>query len=341
MLHLESHALRRPSALLTRHPSCSCSGHESPLCAAPPPAFTVACAAPWVRSRRTPVLPALRRLTRAAPLLHATGPVRRSRRAACTSACHQRPRAPVLTRPRRLRAFLHASCAPRVRAQRRTPPALGHRLRTPRPAPAHARASPAVAACAPMPEPLARPSHTPASRAHACAGARLLQSRAAWLLHLRAHAPGRARAPHAAWGRRPPCRSLPLCRGPPTCTPGHSARLLPRAPHRPAWAARPACCRAPPARHCLGRALRTCAELPCHCTREGETPGRRRSCSRTEGGKKERERRSWEKKGDASKEIRLREKRNREERELELSKDLCAILENCRGLSVKQNFPLI
>jgi hypothetical protein len=118
--------------VLTRHLSCSCSGPESPLCAAPPPAFTVACAAPLVRSRRTPVLPTLRRLTRAAPLLHATGPVRRSRRAPRTSAYHACRSAPVLARPRRLRALLHASCALHVRVQRRTPPALGHRLHAPR-----------------------------------------------------------------------------------------------------------------------------------------------------------------------------------------------------------------
>jgi hypothetical protein len=110
----------------------SCAACQSSSARAPPPAFTVACAAPLVRSRRTPVLPTLRRLTRAAPLLHTTGPVRCSCRAPRTSACHQRPRAPVLARPRRLRALLHASCALHVHAQRRTPPALGHRVRTPR-----------------------------------------------------------------------------------------------------------------------------------------------------------------------------------------------------------------
>jgi hypothetical protein len=35
------------------------------------------------------------------------------------------------------------------------------------------------------------------------------------------------------------------------------------------------------------------------------------------------------------------EKKNRGEGEMELPKDLCAILENCRGLFVKQNFPLM
>jgi hypothetical protein len=48
-----------------------------------------------------------------------------------------------------------------------------------------------------------------------------------------------------------------------------------------------------------------------------------------------------EKKGDAREGIRQRKKKNREERELELPKDLCAILENCRDLLVKQNFPSI
>jgi hypothetical protein len=38
---------------------------------------------------------------------------------------------------------------------------------------------------------------------------------------------------------------------------------------------------------------------------------------------------------------RERERKNREEREIELPKDLCAILENCRDLSVKHNFPSI
>jgi hypothetical protein len=86
----------------------------------------------------------------------------------------------------------------------------------------------------------------------------------------------------------------------------------------------------------LRRLLPHCCELllPAAPARE-KPPGRRCSCSRTEGGKKERKCRPWEKKEDASEEIRQREKKNREERELELPKDLCAILENCRGLSVK------
>jgi hypothetical protein len=52
---------------------------------------------------------------------------------------------------------------------------------------------------------------------------------------------------------------------------------------------------------------------------------------------------SWwrRKKGDAREEIRQREKKNREERELELPKDLSAKSENCRDLFVKQIFPLI
>jgi hypothetical protein len=36
-----------------------------------------------------------------------------------------------------------------------------------------------------------------------------------------------------------------------------------------------------------------------------------------------------------------RERKNREGREIELPMDLCANLENCRGLSVKHNFLLI
>jgi hypothetical protein len=36
-----------------------------------------------------------------------------------------------------------------------------------------------------------------------------------------------------------------------------------------------------------------------------------------------------------------RERKNREERELEFPKDLCIISKNCRDLFVKQNFPLI
>jgi hypothetical protein len=47
------------------------------------------------------------------------------------------------------------------------------------------------------------------------------------------------------------------------------------------------------------------------------------------------------KKGDAREQIRQREKKNREERELEFPKDLSAKSENCRDLFVKQNFPLI
>jgi hypothetical protein len=48
-------------------------------------------------------------------------------------------------------------------------------------------------------------------------------------------------------------------------------------------------------------------------------------------------------KGDAAasggrKEGNAREKRNRGEREKRLPKDLCAILENCRDLSVKHKF---
>jgi hypothetical protein len=39
--------------------------------------------------------------------------------------------------------------------------------------------------------------------------------------------------------------------------------------------------------------------------------------------------------------ISARDKKNRGEREKRLPKDLCAISENCRDLSVKQNFPLI
>jgi hypothetical protein len=45
--------------------------------------------------------------------------------------------------------------------------------------------------------------------------------------------------------------------------------------------------------------------------------------------------RRWEKKEGA------REKRNRGEREIELPKDLCVILGNCRDLSVKYNFSSI
>jgi hypothetical protein len=36
-----------------------------------------------------------------------------------------------------------------------------------------------------------------------------------------------------------------------------------------------------------------------------------------------------------------RVRKNREEREIGFPKDLCVILENCRDLSVKQNFPSI
>jgi hypothetical protein len=35
------------------------------------------------------------------------------------------------------------------------------------------------------------------------------------------------------------------------------------------------------------------------------------------------------------------ERENREERRMVFPKDLCANTENCKGLSVKQNFPLI
>jgi hypothetical protein len=45
--------------------------------------------------------------------------------------------------------------------------------------------------------------------------------------------------------------------------------------------------------------------------------------------------------GDARGGVKQREKKNRRGREKELPKDLCANLENCKGLSVKQNFPLI
>jgi hypothetical protein len=50
----------------------------------------------------------------------------------------------------------------------------------------------------------------------------------------------------------------------------------------------------------------------------------------------------WRKKrGDAREQIRQREKKNREERELELPKDLSTKSENCRDLFVKKIFPLI
>jgi hypothetical protein len=48
-----------------------------------------------------------------------------------------------------------------------------------------------------------------------------------------------------------------------------------------------------------------------------------------------------EKKGYAREEIRQREKKNGQERELEVSKDLSAKSENCRDLFVKQIIPLI
>jgi hypothetical protein len=47
------------------------------------------------------------------------------------------------------------------------------------------------------------------------------------------------------------------------------------------------------------------------------------------------------KRGDAREQIRQREKKNRDERELELPKDLSAKSENCRDLFVKQIFPSI
>jgi hypothetical protein len=45
--------------------------------------------------------------------------------------------------------------------------------------------------------------------------------------------------------------------------------------------------------------------------------------------------------GDARGGVKQREKKNRRGREKELPKDLCTNLENCKGLSIKQNFPLI
>jgi hypothetical protein len=42
-----------------------------------------------------------------------------------------------------------------------------------------------------------------------------------------------------------------------------------------------------------------------------------------------------------AREDKAEERKNRGERENRLSKDLYAISENCRGLSVKQNFTLI
>jgi hypothetical protein len=72
----------------------------------------------------------------------------------------------------------------------------------------------------------------------------------------------------------------------------------------PAPGAAPAGLRAKPPR-ALRRLLPHCHELllPAAPARE-KPPGRRRSCSRTEGGKKERKCRPWEKKEDASEEIR-------------------------------------
>jgi hypothetical protein len=62
---------------------------------------------------------------------------------------------------------------------------------------------------------------------------------------------------------------------------------------------------------------------PAKETREGERQGK---MSATSGRRKERD---------------AREKRNRGETEKRLPKDLCAISENCKGLSIKHNFSSI
>jgi hypothetical protein len=59
------------------------------------------------------------------------------------------------------------------------------------------------------------------------------------------------------------------------------------------------------------------------------------------GRDRERDNAGGEKKAGRQGKIRQKERKNRGEREMELPKDLCANSENCKGLSVKQNFPSI